>query len=132
MCRPAQTVKPEPLSSNLFYLRAREHPRGGTAPTLATIQRRRLSPGGDAADVTLHQLSDTTPKPHPARENPLRLTAEDRDQREEVVCDFCHVCASYLSAGMWPDTVGEACERLKWAVRDAAVTKLVFDRMDVA
>lgn len=92
MRSPAWTVKPELLSSDLFYLHAREHPHRGTTPT---IRQRRLSPGGDAANVTLHQLSDTSLKPQPARETPPRLTAEDRDQREEVACNFCHVYASH-------------------------------------
>lgn len=52
-------AKPSPISSDLFHLRAWEHPFNGTASTLTTMARRYLSPGEDAVNVTFHLLSDT-------------------------------------------------------------------------
>lgn len=74
------TAKPEPIPSDVFHLRAWEHPLSRTASTLATIMRRLLNPGGDAANVTLHLLSDALVKHLPAQ-----VTSEDTDRCGEVM-----------------------------------------------
>lgn len=115
--QPGSTAKPEPISSDVFNLRAWEHPLSRTASTLATITQRLFNPGGDAANVTLHLLLDISVKPLPAR-----VTAEGRDRCGEVMTSAMFALHSQVLECGWA--------ALKQTQRDTAATKLLLDHTD--